>query len=216
MRRAVTAAQNQTSLTNEILEEAFEKIRMGEAKESPDKETLMRIARHEAGHCLIAWVNGNPPVQITIVGRGSTGGFMEREIDERRLLYTKSELEKRIRESMGGRAAEMIYYGKEEGLSTGVSSDLKNATNMALRMVGEFGMDEAFGQVVLVTKPDGALASKMMERAQRIVKEQLDMAIQVLSENRAHLDTLVEKLLEKNRLTKEELEAILPDMSKAE
>ena len=218
---AVMAAQQGGALTDGALEEAFEKARMGEAREMPDKKTLERVARHEAGHTLIAWLGGNPPVQVTIVGRGGAGGFMERESDESRMIYTKSEIEQRIREAMGGRAAEIIYYGKEEGLSTGVGSDLQHASDWAARMVREFGMAEDFGQVALSgdphqRQPDGPLAAKVTEAAERIVKQQLDEAIQTLEKNRQYLDKLSEELLDKNRLTKEDMEELLPPLGGSE
>jgi ATP-dependent metalloprotease FtsH len=212
---AVTAAQSGKPLTDAILEEAFETIRMGEAKDSPSLPTLERIARHEAGHTVIAWLAGNRPVQVTIVGRGNAGGFMEREGDETRIIYTKPEIEQRIREAMGGRAAEIVYYGKDEGLSSGVATDLQHATAWAAKMVKEYGMNEALGQVALPDAADGRamdgpLAAKTMEAAEHVVRQELDNAIRVLEQNRENLEQLVGGLLEKNRLTCEELEDILP------
>ena len=67
---AVMAAQNASPLTDEILAEAFERFRMGrEAKETPNRDALLRTARHEAGHALISWLGGKSLVQVTVVGR---------------------------------------------------------------------------------------------------------------------------------------------------
>jgi cell division protease FtsH len=210
----VMAAQAGASITDEMIEEAFEKARMGVAKEAPDTKTLERIARHEAGHTLIAWLGGNLPVQVTIVGRGDAGGFMEREADEKRILYTKTEIEQLIREAMGGRAAELLYYGDEEGLSTGASSDLSHASRWAARMVQEFGMDKGVGQIALADitghgAADGPVGVWVARQARRIVDEQLKQALALLRKNRHDLDTLVGELLNKNRLTREEMKAIL-------
>ena len=215
---SVMAAQRASEITDGILEEAFEKIRIGEATGTPDQETLRRIARHESGHALIDWMGGNPPVQVTIVGRGHAGGYVEKESEEERMIYTKTELERSIRASMGGRAAEIVYYGADEGLSTGVSSDLQHATRMAQRMVREFGMAEDFGQVSLDSQllRDGPLAIRVNEAAERIIRGQLQAAVAMLQENREYLDTLSEKLLEQNRLTRDDLEAILPPLPGAE
>jgi ATP-dependent metalloprotease FtsH len=217
----VKAARKESPLTDQLLEEAFEEIRMGEAKDLPDRDTLTRIARHEGGHTLIAWLGGNPPVQVTIVGRGGAGGYMEREADETRIIYTKADLEQRIREAMAGRAAEMIYYGNDEGLSTGVSGDLSNATHWASKMVREYGMSDEFGQIAiretahLGGSADGPLSAKAAKSAERIVRKQLDMAREMLEQNRSHLDLLCAELLEKNRLTREDLDSILPPLSGA-
>ena len=69
---------------------------MGEAKQLPDQDTLLRIARHEAGHVFVAWKGGNRPHQVTIVGRGRTGGYTEPKIEEDRMHYTKLQLEQSI------------------------------------------------------------------------------------------------------------------------
>lgn len=209
----VMAAQAGTVITDEMLEEAFEKARMGVAKEAPDEKTLERIARHEAGHTLISWLGGNLPVQVTIVGRGGAGGFMEREADEKRIIYTKPEIEQLIREAMGGRASELIYYGDEDGLSTGVGGDLQNATQWAMRMVQEFGMDESVGQLAVgdITgnrAGDGPLNAQVARQAQIIVNNQLNQAISLLRENSTALDKLIAELIRKNRLTREEMEKI--------
>ena len=208
---AVMAAQNTSQLTDEILAEAFERFRMGEAKETPDRNALLRTARHEAGHALISWLGGKSPVQVTVVGRSNALGFMEHESEEDKGSYTKSELEQMICISMAGRGAEILYYGKEGGLDTGVENDLKRATSLASGMVTKWGMTEDFGQVAQPS-PDGSLAVKVTETAERIVKKQLDKAIKILKENRQYLDKLVDEVLERNTLYTEDLEKILPPL----
>lgn len=206
------AAQTGRSIDDAFLEEAFEKARMGVASAVPDAATLERVARHEAGHTLIAWLGGNPPVQVTIVGRGGAGGFMERDNDEQRMLYTRPELEQLIREAMGGRAAEILYYGEEAGLSTGASSDLRSATHRAVQMVREFGMDRQIGQIALgevLGRDPGELGPVIARQVEATVRAQLDFALARLKENRAGLDRLVSELLVRNRLTREELGAII-------
>ncbi len=211
---AVMAAQEDSDMTDDILKEAFEKTRMGEASNRPDEETLRRIACHESGHALLGWLMNRPPVQVTIVGRGHAAGYVEMESQEERIIYTKIELENTICELMGGRAGEIVCYGSEEGLSTGISDDLRKATRWAQRMAREFGMTEDLGQVALDGHQlsDGPLAIKVTEVAGRIVSSQMQTAIKILTENREHLDRLVEALLEKNSLTREDLEDILPPL----
>ena len=208
---AVMAARVDGPLTNEIVEEAFEKIRMGEASKMPDTETLERIARHEAGHAVIGWLAGNMPVQVTIVGRGSAGGYVEKEVEEDKIIYTRSELEQMICQAMGGRAAELLYYGDAEGLSTGVASDLRNATAWAERMICEFGMSDEIGQVSLDARhlQDGPLMARVSKVAERIVHEQLNEALEMLKAHREQLDRLSNELLIKNRLDRSDLEQIL-------
>ena len=207
---AIMAVEKNQDLTDEIMEEAFDKIRMGEAKKLPDYEILERISRHEAGHTIVAWLGNNVPLQVTIVGRGKAGGYMERELQEERIIYTKSEMEQRICEAMGGRAAEIIYYGEEEGLSSGVSGDLKNATAIAKLMAGEYGMVKDFGLISFEgRKADGPVSKKLYDTAEKIVQAGLEKAITILKNNKEKLDLLSKELLKKNRLTREELEILL-------
>jgi ATP-dependent metalloprotease FtsH len=213
---SVIAARKGSHVTNDIVEEAFERIRMGEAKKAPDKETLKRVARHEAGHALIGWLTGNIPMQVTIIGRGGAGGYVEKEIEEEKIIYTQNELEDMICLTMGGRASELIYYGDEDGLSTGVAGDLKNATNWAKRMIQEYGMSDEIGQIFYDSRylQDGPLAAKLSSAAENIVHSQLDRAIEMLKENRKKLDKLSNELFKKNRLMRDDLKKILGSSKK--
>lgn len=204
---AIMAARRESGLTGAILEEAFEKMRMGEANKAPDAPTLERFARHEAGHALIGWLTGNPPVQVTIIGRGSAGGYVERAAQEEKLVFTRSELENLICLAMGGRAAELLYYGDDEGLSTGASGDLRNATHWAERMITEFGMSAEFGPLYM--GENSGMAAQVSQASAAIIKRQLERAGRLLQENRAKIDRLSAELLEKNRLTQAELGPIL-------
>jgi ATP-dependent Zn protease len=208
------AANGDGMITDKIIEEAFERMRMGEAKKTTDPDTLLRVARHEAGHCLVGWLRGEKPVQITIVARGKAGGYVERESDEDKMLLSKTELEGRIRQSMAGRAAEILYYGKEHGYTTGVSGDLESASHYAGLMAKVYGMSEDIGQVAIDTRRliDGPVTIAIIKASERIINTQLELAIEELKNNKKYLDNLVEQLMEKNRLTAEELEEILPEI----
>lgn len=208
---AVMAARQGSPLTDALVEEAFEKFRLGEASQIPEAATLERIARHESGHALIGWLAGNPPLQVTIVGRGSTGGYVETESQEEKIIYTRTELEQMICQAMGGRAAELLYYGEAEGLSTGAASDLRSATLWAERMIREFWMSEELGQVFLDKRylGEGLLAARVSDAAQRLVSAQLDRAREMLTTHRPSLERLSGELLNKNRLTRSDLDRIL-------
>jgi cell division protease FtsH len=207
------AVDSETIINDSILEEAFERIRMGDAKITKNEEALKRIARHEAGHCLAGWLRGECPVQVTIVGRGNAGGYVERQSDEEKILYTKTELEDLIFQAMAGRAAEIIYYGDEQGLSSGAGADLRNATRYANRMVSEYGMSSEIGQVVIEHSQgaDSGLSIEITHAVRKIIENQLERGIKELQSNKDPLDLLVSSLLAKNRLTTSELEKILPE-----
>jgi ATP-dependent metalloprotease FtsH len=209
------AARQNAFITDELLEEAFELSRHGEKKDW-GHEYLERVARHEAGHAYMCFLSGNTPSYLTIVARGEHGGYMEHAGDEGSPLKTKEELLGRIRTSLGGRAAEMVYYGEKEGISSGASGDLHSATRIARAMICSYGMDEEIGLAVLsheeATK--GPLAEKITRRISEIIKEELAQTVQTLSKGKPRINKLVEQLLAKNKLTKEEMEAILSEKRK--
>jgi len=146
------------------------------------------------------------------VGRGSAGGYVEREAQEEKIIYTITELQNHICQSMAGRAAEMLYYGDVDGLSTGVSSDLRQATGMAERMIREFGMSSEVGQIFIDERAarEGAFAEQVNQAAQRIIQTQLERGINALRDHKEYIDNLSGELLSKNRLDRSDLERILP------
>jgi cell division protease FtsH len=133
------------------LEEAVERVIAGLEKKNrvltkPERE---RVAHHEVGHALVALVlPGTDPVhKISIVPRGiSALGYTLQLPTEERFLMTKTELENKIAVLMGGRAAEQLVYGE---VSTGAHDDLRKATDIAKRMVKEYGMSETIGTITL-------------------------------------------------------------------
>ena len=190
-----------TKVTDAILEEAFETFNSGDVKKW-DASQLERVARHEAGHTLLCWLGGETPSYVTIVARGNHGGYMQRAEQEGKAIYTRSELMNRIRTSLGGRAAELVYYGEEDGISTGASGDLETATRVAQRIVCTYGMDEDFGLAVVNpgTHGNDAVSMEVRTVVNRILEQQMAEAIRLISENKDKIDSLVAQLLVKNQL----------------
>lgn len=216
---ARNAAKTGGDLTAKLLEEAFETVRFGEAR-ARDPDAVKRTACHEAGHTILYWLSGWWPAYVTIVSRGSHGGYMAPSAEEieQRASQTRDELLASIRVSFGGRAAETIVYGRDAGLSTGASADLENATSIARQMVCRYGMDDEFGLLVTpeLMKYEAALSSpmylKVNETASRILKEQMEGTLKRLEENRQYLDIVSRALCEKERLTEAELRKLLPEL----
>ncbi len=177
-------------LTDGILDEAFESFNSGKAKAaSPDK--LKKTAYHEAGHAVAAAVLGFTPEYATVSARADYGGYVYLG-DEDRTEYTKSELLNRICISLAGRAGEVMLYG-EDGVTTGASSDLKQALSLAGRMVCEYGMDE------FLVCPDPKSA-EAVARIRSIVAGQYQRAQQLLAQNRTAVDAVAGALITENRL----------------
>ena len=213
LRSAIRAGS--TKVTDSILEEALETFNGGAVKKW-DSSLLERVARHEAGHGLLCWLGGETPAYMTIVARSNYGGYMQHGDREGMELHTKSELLAMIRTSLGGRAAELLYYGPQEGISTGAGSDLAAATYRARQIVCSLGMDETFGLAVEHSgvNAGGAMSLEVRTAVNRILQEQMDEALQQLRENKDKLDALVEALLAKNHLNQREIEQVLTSAEK--
>lgn len=136
---------------------------------------------------------------------------MQHAEQEGKAIYTKDELLARIRTSLGGRAAEIAYYGEHDGISSGASGDLASATNIARQIVCTYGMDDEFGLAVVNA---AQMSGEVRASVNRILKEQMNEAVRHISENEDKIDSLVEELMEKNHLSSAEIErAITKDVS---
>lgn len=180
-----------------------------------------RVAYHEVGHALISALqkNAQPVQKITIVPRtmGALGYTMSTPAEERYLL-TKDELLSQITMLLGGRAAELVQFG---AASTGASDDIERATDLARKMVTQYGMSDHFGSMGLQSTKnqylDGRYVSTCSEQtnsqADEAVREILEQcqkqAVTILEDNRASLDAIAAKLLEKESITGEEFMNLL-------
>ena len=193
-------------VTDRILEEAFETFNSGESKKW-DVSTLERVARHEAGHAFLYWYYGQTPSYVTIVARADHGGYMQHDDEENKQINTREDLLAKIRTSLGGRAAEIVYYGKEGGISTGAGGDLYSATNLATHFVCSYGMEENFGLAVIDPQAarTGALAGEVRAAVNNILSEELKKAIDIIEANRESVDELVNRLLSQNHLSGNEI-----------
>ena len=201
--------EGKTSVSDAILEEALEIFNGGDTKKW-DISQLERVARHESGHALLCWLSGEKPSYLTVVARGDHGGYMQREIQEGKHLFTKEELLGRIRTSLGGRAAELVYYGEQGGLSTGAGGDLRSATATARRIVSSYGMDEDFG-LAAEAQAEGPMTPEVRSAVNRILKEQMQQAIRLVAENKSTIDALVEALMAKNHLSGKQIAQIMTE-----
>jgi ATP-dependent Zn protease len=195
-------------VTDEAVEEAFEAFHNGEKKEW-DPATLERTARHEAGHALLCWLAGEKPMYLTIVARGDHGGYMQHGNEEGKGIYTRAELLGKIRTSLGGRAAELVYYGEEDGVSTGASGDLHSATRVAEQMICNYGMDASVGlSYVSRDSVDSAYYGEIRRKINALLQDQLNEAVATITANKAAIDRMVEVLMEKNHLKGNEIDEI--------
>lgn len=190
-------------LNGDILLEALEKTVSGDKKEISEEE-LLATARHEAGHTLINYLCGHIPAYVTVEPRANFGGYMAFSEEEIKKSYkNKKDFIDEIRCFLGGRAAEIVCYGEEDGITSGAGSDLANATDTAILMLTRFGIDRNFGMAAM-NVPDNVLR----ERVNDILDRELEAAIKEIKDNKDKLDKLVKVLMDKNRVTGDELKKI--------
>jgi cell division protease FtsH len=209
------ALKLESAITDEIVIEAMDMAREGEAKVwSP--QFLENTARHEAGHTILYWLSGWYPAEISIVARADHGGGMRRSEEEiRRESLSRAELLAQIRTALAGRAAEQIYNGPEGGLTTGAAGDLALAVRITRDLICRYGMFEEFGLGAtpdLIQRPE-AMASPLYVEVhaltQQILRREMNATIKLLENHKDALDRITNALLERNRLLRDEVVAIL-------
>ncbi len=193
-------------LDDGYLDGAFENERFGNEK-TWSQAALLRMARHEAGHGLAACLSGSAPSYMTIVPRGGHGGYVQQDTQGRDPFFTKRELEWRVRVCLAGRASEILFYGKEDGLSTAASKDLETATGILREMVCRYGMYEETG--IAFCGADGPLPDAARQTVDRVLLEEAETTLRLLRENRSRLEALSDALLARNRLNAREIEEIV-------
>ena len=178
--------------TGSDLMDALDAFRFGEVNEL-DPDDLRQTACHESGHALVARLLGETPAFLTVVSRGSYGGFMEHAHDERKVTSTYDDLMNRVCISLAGRAAEIEVYGRTAGLNTGASGDLANARYLVKLALRDFAMgDKLFAAV----KP---------EECEALLQQQYQKTATLISEHRAILEALTDLLTKEKSLDKSTL-----------
>ena len=180
------------------------------------KEEKKAIAIHEAGHATVSWMveHANPLVKVTIVPRGKSLGAAWYLPEERQITTTEQLLDEMCA-ALGGRAAELVTFGK---ISTGALSDLEKVTKTATAMVTIYGLNEKVGNVSYYnsqgdgygfSKPYSDDTAKIIDdEVKNMIEIQYQRAIKLLEENKDKLNLLADKLLEKEVIFKDDLEAV--------
>ena len=205
-------------------ERAADRVIMGAKREDIlTDDDKRRTGYHEAGHTIVGYhmPAADPPRKVTIIPRGRTGGVTMFAPDEDRVHHGMDYFKAQLAVAMGGRAAERLVFGQPYA---GAESDLKQATKLARYMVTHWGMSERLGPISLrvgeehvflgkeIQEPrdfSEATAALIDEEVQRMLREADDEAFRILNDYRSDLDRLVEALLQKEELLKEEIEEIL-------
>lgn len=215
----LASRKNSSEITMEDFDDAIDKIGLGLGKKGriikPQEKKL--LAYHEAGHALMAELleDADPVHKVTIVSRGSAGGFMM-PLPEEKLVTTSKELIAQIKVLFGGRASEEIVFND---ISTGAYSDIKKATEIARTYIEKVGMNNNIGPVNIENEnyysSDITMREVDLEIREMLGKE-YKQTIEILKENREKLDKIAELLVEKETITGEEVRKIVNSERKEE
>ena len=219
----MAARKSQRMVTMQNLEEAKDKIMMGTERKSMImmKSEKELTAYHEAGHAITALncKNSDPIHKATIIPRGRALGLVMRLPETDRFSITRAKLHDDLVVAMGGRAAEELIFGYDQ-VTTGASSDITQATNMARGMVTRWGLSDKVGTIDYAEE-DGSkfyAAQKTFseetgkvidDEVKRIVSEALQRAKEILAEKKADLEKLAQNLLEYETLSGDEIKDLL-------
>ncbi len=226
----LAARLNRTEITDEIIDEAIDRVIGGPQKKSTlmkDQERLI-TAYHEAGHALVAGsLNHSDPVtKITILPRGRALGYTMVMPLEDRYSITRNQLLDQIAYAMGGRIAEEIVF---KDPTTGASNDFEKATNIARTMVTKYGMSAKVGAISLGggnaepflgrelathSNYSNEMAQQVDNEVRAILDQALDEAHKALTQNRKVLDQLAKELLEKETLNQDEIAKLFKSVKK--
>jgi cell division protease FtsH len=207
-------------------EKAADRVLMGAQREEVmTAEGKRKTAYHEVGHALVAWLEpeADPPHKVSIIPRGRGLGVTVSPPDEERYHHGLDYWKARLAVMLGGRAADRLIYGQA---FSGHEDDLKQATRIARYMVTHWGMSDRLGPMSFrvgeehvflgkeIQEPrdfSEGTASIIDEEVARILREADDRAFQLLGNNRDKMERLVEALLQREELLKEEIDQILKE-----
>ncbi|GAF78755.1 unnamed protein product, partial [marine sediment metagenome] len=222
----LAARRNRTTVNMPEFEEAIDRVIAGPERKSrmiSEREKKI-IAYHEAGHTLVAKLipDSDPIHKVSIMPRGPALGYTLQMPLEDKYLTTKSEILSKLVVLLGGRSAEILRFNE---MTTGAQNDLTKATEIALKMICEYGMSEKLGPLNLRKKEEEMFlgrdimsrekmysektAQVIDEEVKRIINESAAKAQNLLKENFSRLKLLAEKLIEHEILRGEEVDKIL-------
>ncbi|MFB2764470.1 ATP-dependent zinc metalloprotease FtsH [Marinobacter shengliensis] len=222
---ALTAArENLDEVNAHCFEQARDRLILGEERDAqltPEEREV--VAYHECGHAIMAYYmpKADPLTKITIIPHGMAMGVTEQTPREDKYNYTESYLRDRIKVMLGGRSAEKIIYGE---VSTGAQNDLKEATKLLRRMIGQWGMSEKVGPLglgigeehVFLGREMGApreYSEKLADLIDSEIQSQLmdleSYTVNFLKEHRKELDALAKAVMKHETLSTEEITEVL-------
>jgi AFG3 family protein len=215
----IAARKNKEAVDMSDFQDAIDRVIGGLEKKNkiilPEEKEI--IAYHEAGHAICGWFleHAYPLLKVTIVPRGTAALGYAQYTPREQYLYNTDQLNDQLCMTLGGRAAESIFFGK---ISTGASNDLQQITKMAYSMVTVYGMNDKIGNVSYFdpqqdntfTKPFSEETGKMIDEE---VRKLIDLAYtrtkELLTKHKNEVEIIAQELLKKEVLFKSDLETLI-------
>ncbi|RZP25980.1 MAG: ATP-dependent metallopeptidase FtsH/Yme1/Tma family protein [Candidatus Actinomarinales bacterium] len=226
----LAARKNTKTISQKNVEDSIDRVMAGPEKKSQlmsESEKLV-IAYHETGHALVGWAlpNADPIHKVTIIPRGRALGYTQALPEEDKYLTSKAELKDRLAMLMGGRVAEELIFADP---TTGAANDIEKATDIARKMVMEFGMSEKLGPMlygkgsneVFLGRDYGRqqdysdeVASSIDEEVKLLLNEAHITAKKILTKYKKQMKDMVKTLVEKETLDKDIIQQIFKSVPK--
>ena len=223
----LAARRNKKTIGNRELTEAIDRVVAGPERKSrviSEREKLM-TAYHEAGHALVARMlpNADPVHKVSIVARGMMGGYTRILPEEDRFFWTKKQFEDQLAVFMGGHVAEELVF---QEISTGASNDIERATNLARRMVTEYGMSKTLGPLAFCHKEEliflgreineqrnysDEVAFEIDKEIRQLIDDAYQRAKDVLTQHQDKLEAIAMLLVQNESIEGYELEALFDE-----
>lgn len=223
----LAARKNKHKVTSKDFDEAKDKVMMGSERKSMamDEKEKQLTAYHEAGHAICSlYVKETDPIhKATIIPRGRALGMVQQLPEKDQYSYSKTKMKSRLAIMMGGRVAEEIKFGAD-AVTSGASSDIAAATNLARSMVTEWGMSDRLGPVLYAENSGEVFLGKsvtqnknMSEDTARLVDAEIkdlvlsgyEEAKQILRDKGKEWELLAEALIEYETLTGDEIKQVI-------
>merc|ERR1719391_1888422 len=200
-------------------EAAIERVVAGMEKKTQvlGKEEKKTVAYHEAGHAVCGWFleYADPLLKVSIIPRGKGLGYAM-YLPKEQFLYTKEQLLDRMCMTLGGRAAEQIFFNR---ITTGAQDDLQKVTKSAYSQITQFGMNDAVGNVsfeqpqqgeMVFDKPYSEQTAMLVDKeAKKMITSAMDRTIKLLTEKKDLVEKVALRLLEKEVLNREDMIELL-------